>query len=101
MKFGMQVRYGNTSGYFQGFLQILYLFDFCCFSKKQIEIFGPAYYLNDLSQLYETWCAALLWQYLGIFSRIFQKKYYFFAVFRKTDSNFWPHVPPKQFVAGL
>jgi len=71
MEFGMQLCYGNTSGYFQGFLDILIFFICAVFPKKQIEIFGPAYHLNDLLHLYETWYAALLWQYLGIFSRIF------------------------------
>ena len=68
---------------FKDFWNLCIFLIFAVFPKKQIEIFGPAYYLNDLSQLYETWCAALLWQYLGIFSRIFQKKIIFFCCFSK------------------
>ena len=46
--------------------------------KKQLAIFGPTCHLNDLSKVYETWYAASLWQYFGIFSRIFWKFWIFF-----------------------
>ena len=81
----------------------IFWFFFICavFPKKQIEIFGPAYHLNDLLHLYETWYAALLWQYFGIFSRIFWDFDFLLFSKKKTVSNFWPHVPPKLFVKGL
>ena len=75
---------------FKDFWNLCIFLIFAVFPKKQIEIFGPAYYLNDLSQLYETWCAALLWQYLGKFSRIFQKKNIFLLFFEKQIAIFGP-----------
>ena len=76
MKLCMLLHYGITSGNFQGFFKN---FDFfAVFRKKQITIFGPTCHLNDLSQVYETWCAASLCKYLGIFSRIFWTFWIFF-----------------------
>ena len=70
--------YDKTSGCFHGFFEVLSCFYFCYFSKKQIEIFGSAYHMNDLSQLYGTWvCCFIMAIPWDIFQGFFESLIFF------------------------
>ena len=82
MEFGMQLCYGNTSGYFQGFLDILIFFICAVFPKKTDRNFWPRVPLERfVAPLWDLVCCFIMAIPRDIFKDFL--RFWFFAVFEK------------------